>query len=34
MDFARRMGGVTSDSASVAELEHYLGLLTNEQVPA
>lgn len=33
-DFARRMGGVTSDSASVSELQHYLGLLTNEQVPA
>lgn len=26
-DFARRMGGVTSDSASAMELQHYLGLL-------
>ncbi|VXB33871.1 recombination directionality factor [Nocardioides sp. AX2bis] len=34
-DFARRMGGVTSSTASAAELQHYLGLLTaGEQVPA
>lgn len=30
-DFASRMGGVTSDSASVAELRHYLGLITTEE---
>lgn len=29
-DFARRMGGLTSDSASAAELRHYLGLLQAE----
>lgn len=27
-DFAQCMGGVTADSASTAELEHYLGVLT------
>jgi hypothetical protein len=29
-DFAERMEGLTSDSASAAELQHYLGLLTGE----